>query len=110
MRSIAGGCQGGSEGTGSRQSRASVAYAIPAEETYMNLIELLTFVLMVGLSVWFSNFFIRHLGWMGIFPGILLGCGAVIAPLALLHRWSEKSQGTKSVPPSATDKSGDADV
>jgi hypothetical protein len=44
----------------------------------MNLIELVSFLLTIFLSVLLGRSFYRHVGWWGAGPGILLGFGSII--------------------------------
>jgi hypothetical protein len=52
----------------------------------MNIVELLLFVLALAFSFLFGRYFVSHLGWWGILPGILLGFGLVFSLVNLLHR------------------------
>jgi len=51
----------------------------------MNLVELLSFLLAVFLSIYLGTKFYGQVGWWGAIPAILLGFGSVIGFWKVVH-------------------------
>jgi hypothetical protein len=52
----------------------------------MNIFELLFLVLALVLSYLFGKYFVSHIGWWGVVPGIILGFGLVFAFLFIIEK------------------------
>ena len=58
----------------------------------MNIVELFLFLMGILLSVLIGNYFVRYIGWWGIFPAIILGFGLVVILILGLNWLSSRRQ------------------